>query len=59
MLKCKTHFEQVPLELVRKIARPDVPDYNVDRNDSAVPVTPASERKLHRSPSPRKNRRSV
>jgi len=34
MHKSKTHFEQIPVELVKKIAKKDVPD-DKDGNDGA------------------------
>ncbi len=32
----KTHFEQVPLEIVKKIAKEDIPDDEVDGPDVDV-----------------------
>jgi hypothetical protein len=59
MQKLKTHFEQIPLELVKKIAKSELPAGNLDGNDSAVPPIPVGIVKPHRAPSPRKKRRSL
>lgn len=58
MQKSKTHFEQVPLELVKKIAKEDVSDDNDEKN-GAVTTKGNSKSKLHRSPSPGKNGKKV
>lgn len=42
MQKSKTHFEQIPVELVKKIAKEDVSDNN-DENDGAVTTMRCSE----------------
>ncbi|HUY15012.1 MAG TPA: hypothetical protein VMX16_15500 [Terriglobia bacterium] len=34
--KPKTHFEQVPLEIVKKIAKEDIPDDEANGNDAIV-----------------------
>lgn len=34
MPKPKTHFEQVPVEIVKKIAEEDIPDDEVNGNDA-------------------------
>jgi hypothetical protein len=46
MQKSKTHFEQIPVELVKKIAKQDVPD----NNDGAVTTIATSKLKPHRLP---------
>jgi hypothetical protein len=54
MRKAETHFEQVPLELVKKIARQDLPDDRANRKECAVTPTPAGKIPPHRSPALRK-----
>jgi hypothetical protein len=54
MQRSKTHFEQIPVALVKKIAE-EVRDDNDDGNDSTVTRTPPSKLKPHRSPSLGKN----
>jgi len=51
MQKSKTHFEQIPVAVVKKIAE-EVRD---DGNDSTVTRTPPSKLKPHRLPSLGKN----
>lgn len=46
----KTHFEQIPVAVVKKIAEV-VHDDDVDGNDSAVTKTPPIKLKPHRLPS--------
>jgi len=58
MQKSKTHFEQIPVELVKKIAKEDVPDNN-DENDGAVTTIGTSKLKPHRLPSLGKNGKRV
>jgi hypothetical protein len=55
MQKSKTHFEQIPVELVKKIAKEDVPDNN-DENDGAVTTIGTSK---YRLPSLGKNGKRV
>jgi hypothetical protein len=50
MHKSKTHFEQIPVELVKKIAKKDVPD-DKDGNDGAETTIRTSKLKPHRLPS--------
>jgi len=50
MQKSKTHFEQIPVELVKKIAKKDVPD-DKDGNDGAETTIRSSKLKPHRLPS--------
>ena len=50
MQKSKTHFEQIPVELVQKIAKKDVPD-DKDGNDGAETTIRTSKLRPHRSPS--------
>jgi hypothetical protein len=38
----KTHFEQVPLEIVKKIAKEDIP--TDEANESDVPVDPPARK---------------
>jgi hypothetical protein len=56
MQKSKTHFEQIPVELVKKIAKEDASDDN-DEKDGAV--TTSSKLKPHRLPSLGKNGKRV
>ena len=58
MQKSKTYFEQIPVELVKKIAKEDVPDDN-DTNDGAVTTIGTNKFKPHRLPSLGKNGKSV
>ena len=44
MQKSKTHFEQIPLELVKKIAKGDVPADNLDKNHGAVTTNSSWQR---------------
>jgi hypothetical protein len=53
MQKSKTHFEQIPVAVVKKIAE-EVHDDD-DGNDSTVTRTPPSMLKPHRLPSLGKN----
>jgi len=50
MQKSKTHFEQIPVELVKKIAAENAPDKN-DGNNGAVRTIVSSKLKPHRLPS--------
>jgi coenzyme F420-reducing hydrogenase beta subunit len=50
MQKAKTHFEQVPIEVVEKM---------VEASGKLVVTIPANNRNPHRSPSLRKIRRAV
>jgi hypothetical protein len=54
MQKSKTHFEQIPVELVKKIAKEDVSDDN-DEKDGAHTTIGTSKVKPHRLPSLGKN----
>ena len=55
MQKSKTHFEQIPVELVKKIAKEDV----LDNNDGPVATTATSKLRPHRLPSLGKNGKRV
>jgi hypothetical protein len=46
----KTHFEQIPVAVVKKIAE-EVQDNGADESDCAVTSTPPSKLKPHRLPS--------
>ena len=50
MRRAKTHFEQIPVELVKKIAKKDVPD-DKDGNDGAETTIRTSKLRPHRLPS--------
>ena len=54
MQKSKTHFEQVPLELVKKIAKEDVPDDTFKKKTVQSRQFQPSKLKPHRTPSPAK-----
>lgn len=54
MQKAKTHFEQIPVAVVKQIAE-EVHDNDADRNDSTAIRTPRSKLKPHRLPSLGKN----
>lgn len=58
MQKSKTHFEQIPVELVKKIAKEHVSDDN-DEKDGAVTTIATSKLKPHRLPSLGKNGKRV
>lgn len=58
MLKSKTHFEQIPVELVKKIAAENASDKN-DGNNGAVRTIGSSKLKPHRLRSLRKNEKSI
>ncbi len=58
MQRLKTHFEQIPVAVVKKIAE-EVHDDDGDGDVRAVIRTPSSKLKLHRSPSLRKNGKQV
>lgn len=58
MQKSKTHFEQIPVELVKKIAKEDVSDDN-DEKDGAVRTIGTSKLKPHRLLSLGKNGKRV
>jgi len=53
----ETHFKQIPVAVVKKIAE-EVHD-DIDGNDSAVTRTPPSKLTPHRSPSLGKNGKRV
>jgi hypothetical protein len=53
MQKSRTHFEQVPLELVKKIAKEDVPD-DTFKKKAVRSRLQHSKLKPHRTPSPAK-----
>jgi hypothetical protein len=38
--RTKTHFEQIPVELVKKIADPEVPTKKIIRDDNLIVRTP-------------------
>jgi hypothetical protein len=59
MQKSKTYFEQIPVELVKKIAEEDVPDDNINGNDGTVARILTNKRKPHPLPSLRKNTKGV
>ena len=50
--KSKTHFEQVPLEIVKKIAEEEIPDDEANGDDGIVETSP---KKLSRIPGSRVN----
>lgn len=50
--KWKTHFEQVPLEIVKKIAEEEIPDDEANADDE---IAEASPKKLSRIPGSRVN----
>jgi len=58
MQRSKTHFEQIPVAVVKKIAA-EVHDADVDGDDRAVTKTPLSKLKPHRLPSLGNNRKRV
>jgi hypothetical protein len=58
MPRSKTHFEQIPVEIVKKIAA-EVHDDNINGNKSTATRTPPSKLKPHRSTSLEKNGRRV
>jgi hypothetical protein len=58
MQKSKTHFEQIPVELVKKIAAEEVSDDN-DRKEGAVTTVGTSKLRPHRLPSLGKNGKRV
>ena len=57
MQRSKTHFEQIPVAVVKKIAM-EVQD-DVEGDDTAVTRTPPSKLKPGRLPSPGNNRKRV
>jgi hypothetical protein len=57
MQKSKTHFEQIPLKLVKKIAEEDVPKN--DEKNGAVTTIETSKLMPHRLPSLGKNGKRV
>jgi hypothetical protein len=59
MQKPKTHFEQVPLELVKKIAQADAPAGNGNGKNGSVANILSGKRKAHRFSSLRKNGKGV
>jgi hypothetical protein len=58
MQKSKTHFEQIPVELVKKIAKEDASDDN-DEKDGGDTAVGTSKLKPHRLPSLGKNGKRV
>jgi hypothetical protein len=58
MQRSKTHFEQIPVAVVKKIAE-EVQDDGTDESDSAVTRTTPSKLKPHRLPSLGNNRKRV
>jgi hypothetical protein len=58
MQKSKTHFEQISLKLVKKIAKQDASDDN-DEKDGANTTIGTSKLKPHRLPSLGKNGKRV
>ncbi len=58
MQKSKTYFEQIPVELVKKIAKEDVFHDN-DTNDAAISTIGINKLKPHRLPSLGKDGKSV
>jgi hypothetical protein len=58
MQRSKTHFEQIPVAVVKKIAI-EVHDGDVDGDDRVVTRTPPSKLKPHRLPSLGNNRKRV
>ncbi len=56
MQKSETHFEQIPVELVKQIAKKDLPG-DKDGNDRAETRIRTSKLKPHRLPSLAKNGR--
>ena len=54
MQKSKTHFEQIPVALVKKIAKDGASDDN-DEKDGADTTIATSNLQTHRLPSLRKN----
>jgi hypothetical protein len=55
MQKSETHFEQIPVELVKKIAKEIIANDNVEGNDGVVTTIPTSKLKSHRLPALRRN----
>jgi hypothetical protein len=51
MQKSKTHFEQIPVALVKKIAKQDASDNNQQKNGANTTIG-TSKLKPHRSPRP-------
>jgi hypothetical protein len=47
MRKAKTHFEQIPVELVRKIAEEESPERKAIVNDSVIVKIPARKTESH------------
>jgi len=58
MQRSKTHFEKIPVSVVKKIAE-EVHDDDVDENNLTPTITPPSELKPHRSPALGKNGKRV
>jgi hypothetical protein len=58
MQRSKTHFEQIQIAVVKKIAE-EVQDDGADESDSAVTSTPPSKLKPHRLPSLANNRKRL
>jgi hypothetical protein len=54
MKKSKTHFEQVPLELVKKIAKEDLPHNAFKKKTVRSPQLQRSKSQPRRTPSPAK-----
>jgi hypothetical protein len=58
MQRYKTHFEQIPVSVVKKIAE-EVHDDDVDENNRTPTITPPSKLKPHRLPPLGKNGKRV
>jgi hypothetical protein len=58
MQRSKTHFEQIPVSVVKKIAE-EVHDDDVDENNRTPTITPPSKLKPHRLPPLGKNGKRV
>jgi hypothetical protein len=58
MQRSKTHFEQIPVSVVKKIAE-EVHDDDVDENNRTATITPPSKLKPHRLPPLGKNGKRV
>jgi hypothetical protein len=58
MQRSKTHFEQIPVSVVKKLAE-QVHDDDVDGNNGTATTTPKSKLKPHRLPSLGKNGKRV
>ncbi len=58
MQRSKTHFEQIPVAVVKKIAE-EVQDDGTDESDSAIKSTPPGKLKPLRMPSLGNNKKRV